>query len=394
MNNEKKSQNLNSFDSQVNNSNITNNTTTERKTIEELMKVTSSPKVEREIKVIKENKLFSILLVIFGVSFFSILLVTIFAKDKMFNLSGNEVYYEDKNISQNNQYQTVVVTDNLYTGVSIKNENDAKNLIVKDSNNQKKKCQNTKTKEVEQEIEKKYDIVATNLCEMDYDFAKELEKVINTIYSEFPSIKGYLTNLTLINAPDSSNYIASFVAAKLFAKSNTKSTYPNVYKMSIYLNSSYFLNPTYLEYSIEDCLTYGYFPKNATKYSIVAHEFGHYISFLASLKNSKLNNLLLLTQENYNEYFRLIEDSNNGVFSQKIINEAYENYKKNYPNNSNTVISFRNSISEYAVVKNNNGEYIYDETIAEAFHDYYLNKNNAKSSSKEIMKMLKKYLNN
>ena len=44
------------------------------------------------------------------------------------------------------------------------------------------------------------------------------------------------------------------------------------------------------------------------------------------------------------------------------------------------------------MVKNNNGEYIYDETIAEAFHDYYINRDNAKEVSKEIVKVLKKYL--
>ena len=35
---------------------------------------------------------------------------------------------------------------------------------------------------------------------------------------------------------------------------------------------------------------------------------------------------------------------------------------------------------------------IYDETIAEAFHDVYLNKDNAKDASKYIVSILKKKL--
>ena len=46
------------------------------------------------------------------------------------------------------------------------------------------------------------------------------------------------------------------------------------------------------------------------------------------------------------------------------------------------------------IAKDNDGEYIYDETIAEAFHDTYLNKDNAIDASKYIIKVLKKYLEN
>ena len=55
--------------------------------------------------------------------------------------------------------------------------------------------------------------------------------------------------------------------------------------------------------------------------------------------------------------------------------------------------TFRGSISQYALAKDNNNEYIYDETIAEAFHDVYLNKDQAVDASKYIEAVLKKYLN-
>ena len=50
---------------------------------------------------------------------------------------------------------------------------------------------------------------------------------------------------------------------------------------------------------------------------------------------------------------------------------------------------WRGNISEYALAKDNEGNYIYDETIAEAFHDIYLNGNNANEESKYIVDVLK-----
>ena len=40
------------------------------------------------------------------------------------------------------------------------------------------------------------------------------------------------------------------------------------------------------------------------------------------------------------------------------------------------------------MAKNSTGNYIYDETIAEAFHDCYLNGDNAKKASQIILETL------
>lgn len=362
--------------------------------MDELLKKTRAPKVEHEIKTRKQNKAFFVSSIVAGLSFIIIVLIAIFTKGTSFYVDSAEVYYENKKIEVSEEYQTKVVTDNIYTGVTINDINDARELIKTDSSNQKAKCSNVKTKQVEQRIEKNYGITAINFCEMDYELASEIEQVIKTIYKEFPSIKGYITNITLINTPEFTSYIASFVSAKLFAKSNTKDTYPNVYKMSIYLNANYFLNKDYLTATVSDSASYGYFPNNATRYTIVAHELGHYLSFLAQMRaTTELESTLLLDKENYREYSSLISDSNNGVFSLKMINEAYDNYNKKHKGVFANKDKFRESISEYAMATDSNGNYIYDETIAEAFHDYYVNRDNAKDASKEIMKVLKKYLN-
>ena len=75
------------------------------------------------------------------------------------------------------------------------------------------------------------------------------------------------------------------------------------------------------------------------------------------------------------------------ILVKKILLEAYDKYCKD----TNTKIGFDNfraSISSYAVAKDSNGAYIYDETIAEAFHDVYLNNSNAKVASRYIVQNL------
>ena len=61
-------------------------------------------------------------------------------------------------------------------------------------------------------------------------------------------------------------------------------------------------------------------------------------------------------------------------------------------NTTMTLDEWRGTISKYALAKNNRGEYIYDETVAESFHDVYLNKNNASDASKYVVAVLKKRL--
>jgi hypothetical protein len=85
--------------------------------------------------------------------------------------------------------------------------------------------------------------------------------------------------------------------------------------------------------------------------------------------------------------YNVYDDFNSGNFSRILLEEAYEEYLKVYGNNL-TFLGFRESISKYAVAKDNTGSYIYDETIAEAFHDVYINGNNAKPASRMIMKVL------
>ncbi len=289
------------------------------------------------------------------------------------------------------KYLTSVVSDNTYSDMDIETEEDAYNLILEDSENQKNNDYPAEIRTVESSIIKNLNITAANLKEMDPEFAKELEKVFEKIYEEYPSVRGYITNLTLVNAGISDQYIAAFMPIYIFATSNTSSEYPWVIKTQVLLNSSYFLNPVRLETSVKDGAESGHFPDNTTIYSPIAHELGHYLSFLAMMKYHNMESILLIDSTKVSDFYALANDFGQGDFSLVMLKEAYQNYI----NDTNDNIAFddwRGTISNYALAKDNSGEYIYDETIAEAFHDTYLNGNNSKNASKYIVEVLKKYL--
>lgn len=332
-----------------------------------------------------------------------VLMIALFGGGKSnyyFSSSGN---YDNENNTTNTEnkgeenskkgkYQTVIITDNTYSGVKVSNSSDAYKLIEKDSVSQKNKCP-TEIKKVEDEIIEKYNITAVNLCEMDVEFARELENVFEVIYKDYPSARGYITNLTLRNTNMLSDggVIAAFMPVFNFATSDSDSTYPWVIKTQILLSSQFFLNRSKLEASTKDGSSLGHFPPNSTIYSPVAHELGHYLSFLAMMNYYKINSILLINNDSIDTFYKLYSDFGDGNYSFSMINEAYENYKKD-TNTSMSLDEWRGTISKYALAKDNSGEYIYDETIAEAFHDVYLNNETAKDASKYIVKVLKEKL--
>lgn len=328
-----------------------------------------------------------------GILLVIITCLLIFNNDNYF-FSKND--YKEKIVNTTNtkktkgKYSTIIITDNTYSGVKINNENDAYKLIEEDSINQKDRCPQ-EIKEVENNIIKKYGITAVNLCEMNVEFAKEIANVFKKIYDEYPTVRGYITNLSLINGTMSENYIAAFMPVFNFATSDSVSGYPWIIKTQVLLNTSYFLNQERLELTIKDSSNSGHFPKNATIYSPVAHELGHYLSFLALMNSYNTDSILLVDNNELNNLYTIYDDFGDGKFSLSMIQEAYDNYKKD-TNTTLDINEWRRTISNYAVAKDNSGNYIYDETIAEAFHDVYLNEDKACDASKYIVKVLKEKL--
>lgn len=285
---------------------------------------------------------------------------------------------------------TSIVYDNQYLKqMTFSNDKDVKNLIVADSVKQKDKCPADIVK-IENEIINNYGITAVNLCEIDEDLALELKEVVKTIYNKYPSARNYLTNLTIANVSDNSTFIAAFMPSFSFGTSATSSGFPAAIKTQIILNATSFLNNSKFKSDVDRSTKSGYFPPNSTRSSTVAHEFGHYLSFVALLKHYDSKQLNFVKASQYSTFINVMEDFDNGTFSYDLLNEAYAEYKEEYPGVS--FDSFRKSISKYAMAKDGKGMYIYDETIAEAFHDVYSNGENAKPASKYIVKVLERKL--
>lgn len=312
----------------------------------------------------------------------------------------NTVYFNDENqdtvtnenvvtSNKHSDYTTVIDPKHVYY-MTVENDVEAYNKIKEDSNNQKNTCSKNIVA-IEERISNNYGITGVNLCEMDEDYAKETELVIKNIYDNYPNARGYLTNISLINTSMSDNYIACFMPFLSFLIPEDGS-YPITNKTSIFLNASYFLNSEYMVKIMKNSSSTGHFPPNATRTSSVAHEFGHYLSFVTILKKYNIDSILIMKANNYGDIYKIYEEFVNGTNSLNIIEEAYKNYKSKYNDNNLSFDDFRASISKYAVAKNNEGKYIYDETIAEAFHDYYLNGTHAKPASLEIVSVLKSRL--
>lgn len=281
---------------------------------------------------------------------------------------------------------TSIVYDNQYIKqLTLKSEDDVYKLISADSLKQKDNCPANVTK-IENEIINNYGIVAVNLCEMDYDFALELRDVVKFIYNNYPEARNYLTNLTLANVGEDTTFIAAFMPVFSFATSKTNSGYPVGIKTQILLNAKYFLNNSKLKGSVSYASKSGYFPPNASRSSTVAHEFGHYLSYVALLNYYNSDRLNYVKSSQASILYEVYNDFNVGNFSYNLLREAYDEYSKLYANDS--FEDFRSSISGYAMAKDSNGNYIYDETIAEAFHDVYINGDLAKPASSYIVKVL------
>lgn len=323
-----------------------------------------------------------------------------FSQDQSFisTVVDDDTFTDYKGVSKSGQTggsssegYTSVVYDNQYLGqFTIRTEQDVYNLISTDSKKQKANCPNN-IKKIEETIVNNYGITAVNLCEMDEDFALELVNVVKYIYQDFPNARNYLTNLTLANVGDENSFIAAFMPIFTFSTSNSTSGYPVATKTQIILNAKYFLNNEKIKKSVSYGSKSGYFPRNATRSSTVAHEFGHYLSYVALLNYYQTDKLNYVRATETSLLYDVYDDFNSGNFSKLLLEEAFDDYVAK-TGSTESFYEFRANISQYAIAKDSNGLYIYDETIAEAFHDYYLNGSNAKPESLAIVEVLKSKL--
>ena len=228
-------------------------------------------------------------------------------------------------IVTSNEETSIVFDYQYFEQLIFNNENDVRRLIASDSNKQKGNCLPNVIK-IENEIINNYGIVAVNFCEMPVQMAEELKDVISYIYVNFPTARDYLTNMTIANV-GANTYIAAFMPVFTFGTSRTSTGYPVAIKTQIILNAKYFLNIDRLTNSVEYGVKSGYFPRGASKSSAVAHEFGHYLSYVALLNHYNTSRLNFVRASQSELLYDVYDDLNNGNYSLQILKEAYNRYR-------------------------------------------------------------------
>lgn len=283
-------------------------------------------------------------------------------------------------------------TDNQYTDIVVNTHNEALDLIKEDITKQSWQCtKNTSVALIEKEISENYNVPSVSLCDVYEEEALKIKKTIDKVYQLFPSIEGYLTNITITNTNIKDEYIACFEPAYTFVNNNSSiNEFNKVNKTQILLNSYYFLNKDIVSSGLKTITKDNWYPDGATFESLIAHELGHYITFVSLLKENNINNITLITKDNYEEYQNILNTLNDRSYSKQIVESSLNNYNQKY-NTNITLEEFAGTISGYASHKEG-GSIIYDEVIAEAVHDYYLHENNGSKSTIEIINTLKERL--
>lgn len=174
---------------------------------------------------------------------------------------------------------------------------------------------------------------------------------MNKAYKDFPQIKGKIKEINEIIHPNGGI--------------NIQPQEDGTYIMQI--NKKFFFKEKVAKDLYKEDIKTKYHPKNSTYKDIGIHETGHMV----------LNEIL---RKKYNNINAIATDWNSNITSQQILNKAFQNCKIN--GRINKIKSIKD-ISAYAIQKDAS------ETIAEAFVDYYANKNKATNLSKAIVNIMK-----
>ena len=307
------------------------------------------------------------------------------------NLFKPIIYLKKQIINYNYGYNaSIIETDRTYSKQTINNIDDAYEMIKKDFDSQTWKCMHDiETYKLETELEENYQIVNVNFCDISHEEVLKIKEVIDKMYKLFPNVEGALTNITVSNAKEKSEYVAYFQPMFQFINSDEDiNLYNKVNKTQILLNSYYFLNEDILNRDANSYVGNDWYVQGATWESAIAHELGHYITFKLFLKSKNIDNIIFIDSSNEAAINEIMKEYDSRIFSTEIVKEALNSY--NSKNETDLEIDeFAKHISNYAGVKDENDNLIVDETIAEAIHDYYLHDANCQKESYEIVNIIK-----
>lgn len=205
-------------------------------------------------------------------------------------------------------------------------------------------------KAYERRIEK-LNLEQLNIRHIDKKTLSDILKNMKKVYKDFPQIEGKIKEINEIRHP--------------YGGMNITPQEDGTYIMEI--NRNIFNDKEKAKEMYNKDLKRKFHPKNSSYKDMGIHEAGHMV----------LNEILRKKHSNINA---LATDWNNNITSTRILNQALKKCKINGIINRRKAIM---NISNYAIEKDAS------ETIAEAFVDYYVNKNKSTNLSKSIVTIMK-----
>lgn len=204
----------------------------------------------------------------------------------------------------------------------------------------------------EKKIKEKYKIKKVNIKHIDETVLKELLNSMNKVYGDFPNIDGMIKEIKEIDHPNGG----------LAVELQKDGTY------IMYINKNKFYNNKIPKQLYEKDVKRHFHPENTTYKDMAIHEAGHIaVTEIIKKLNHKNNNAIVF-------------DTENNVTVNKILNKALNKIGVNDIKEKDLLIR---NISGYAYKERG------QEIIAEAFADYYTNKQNASLLSKKIIEVMK-----
>lgn len=204
----------------------------------------------------------------------------------------------------------------------------------------------------DKQLKEKYDIKKLNIKHIDKKVLNSILKNMEKVYKDFPQIQGKIKQIKEIE--HSSGGMA--------VEPQKDGTY------TMYINKNKFYNEKIPRKLYEKDVETHFHPKGTTYKDMAIHEAGHMaVTEIIRKLNHNNNNAMVFDSENNITVNKILEKSFNKIGASDIIEK-------------NILIK---NISDYA------HKYKGQEIIAEAFADYYANKNNATLLSKTILETMK-----
>ncbi|MCR4691245.1 MAG: hypothetical protein K5739_07870 [Lachnospiraceae bacterium] len=254
----------------------------------------------------------------------------------------------------------------------------------------RKESPENEVRQMELELENAYGMDAVNLRDMQPETAKDLKKACEYMYSTYPVLQGYLTNIELRDEVTESVAAVALFECDTYITNLSPELYPIVIKKQVLLRAKDFENPRRLENSVTINVRDGYWTEGTDVSAVLVHELGHaLVSCILSHKYG-LDNAVLIDEQLSDAYAKYNEQqlADHQEFVKEVCNTAFDQYRQQHGEISYE--DFCGQISGYAKGEQEDGGISYDETVAEAISHVYVHGKDSADAAKLILEQIKK----